>query len=105
MHQQLSCRVSIFKFTSNHPERQVREQHRISLQAIEIINDFCAQPLVLREWGFSEEHCRVTARQLGIFTGFAGKQQCPPDSADLRAALPQPAQIDEAPFLNSMLFY
>ena len=75
----------------------------VSLQAIEIINDLCAQPMVLREWGFSEEHCRVTARQLGVFTGYAGTQQCP-SPADLRAALPQPAQIDEAPFLNSMLF-
>ena len=93
----------LFKFMSNHPERQVRERHRISLQAIEIINDLCAQPMVLREWGFSEEHCRVTARQLGVFTGYAGTQQCPPP-ADLRAALPQPAQIDEAPFLNAMLF-
>jgi hypothetical protein len=94
----------LFKFLSNHLERHVRERHRTTLQAIEIINELCAQPLVLREWGFSEEHCRVTARQLGIFTGFARLQQCPPDPANLRDALPLPAQIDEELFLNPMLF-
>mmetsp|Transcript_41001 Transcript_41001/g.85559 ORF Transcript_41001/g.85559 Transcript_41001/m.85559 type:complete len:1077 (-) Transcript_41001:1365-4595(-) len=94
----------MFRFYSGQSEAVVRHRHRTSLQAIEIINDLCTQPLVLREWGFSEEHCRVAAVSLGSFTGFAGVQFCPPDPSDLRAALPQPAQIDEAPFLNSILF-
>ena len=94
----------VFKFCANHDERQVRTRHRPTLEAIEIINDLCAQPLVLREWGFSEEHCRVTARQLGIFTGFAGLRHCNPDPISSRAALVQPEQIDEAPFLNPMMF-
>jgi hypothetical protein len=94
----------IFKLGSNHSERQVRARHSLTLEAIEIINDICAQPLVLQEWGFSEEHCRVTARQLGIFTGFAGLHHCQPDPASLREALPKPEQIDEAPFLNPMMF-
>ena len=94
----------MFRFYSGQSETVVRQRHRVSLQAIEIINDLCTQPLVLREWGFSEEHCRVATASLGSFTGFAGVQFCPPDPPDLRAALPQPAQIDEAPFLNSVLF-
>ena len=89
---------------SGESERRVRERHGTTLQAIEIINELCAQPSVLVTWGFSEEHCRVTARQLGIFTGAAGLQHCAPDPTSLRDQLPLPAQIDEAPFLNPMLF-
>jgi hypothetical protein len=85
-------------------ERCVRERHCTTLQAIEIINELCAQPAVLVTWDFSEEHCRVTARQLGIFTGIAGLQHCAPDPTSLRDQLSLPAQIDEAPFLNPMLF-
>ena len=94
----------LYRFMSNQPEQHVRERHRTSFQAVEVINDLCAQPLVLREWGFSEEHCRVTATQLGVFTGYDGLQHCPPDPISLRDGIPQPAQIDEAPFLNPMLF-
>ena len=94
----------IFRFYSGQPDWMVRQRHSTSLQAIEIINELCAQPHVLREWGFPEEHCRVATLLLGNFTGFAGVQYCPPDPPDLRAALPQPAQIDEAPFINSVLF-
>jgi hypothetical protein len=61
----------------------VSARHSLTLEAIEIINDLCAQPLVLKEWGFSEEHCRVTAQQLGIFTGFAGLHHCQPDPVSL----------------------
>ena len=94
----------VFKLCANHDELQVRARHHITLEAIEIINDICAQPLVLKEWGFSEEHCRVTALQLGVFTGFADLRHCPPDPVSLRDALPKPEQIDEAPFLNPMMF-
>ena len=94
----------LFRFYSGQTEAQVRQRHSTALQAIEIINDLCAQPLILREWSFSEEHCRLATSLLGSFTGFAGVQQCPPDPPELRAALQQPAQIDEAPFLNSVLF-
>ena len=30
----------------------------------------------LQDWGFPPEHCHVTARQLGVFTGFGGLQHC-----------------------------
>ena len=82
----------------------MRTRHHLTLEAIEIINELSAQPLGLKEWGFSEEHCRVTARQLGIFTGFAGLRHCNPDPISSRAALVQPEQIDEAPFLNPTMF-
>jgi hypothetical protein len=85
-------------------ERCVRERHGTTLQAIEIINELCAQPTVLDKWSFSEEHCRVTARQLGVFTGIAELKQCAPDPTSLREQLTLPAQIDEALFLNPMLF-
>jgi len=51
-------------------------QRRFSkaLQAVDIINTLCTQPLVLREWSFSEEHCYVTTRLLGAYTGVAGVQ-------------------------------
>ena len=82
----------IFKFCSNHSERQVRARHSLTLEAI--INDVCAQPLVLQERGFLEEHCKVTARQLGFFTGFASLHHCQPDPASLREALQKPEHID-----------
>jgi len=94
----------MFRFYSGQSETVVRQRHRTSLQAIEIINDLCTQPLVLKEWGFSEEHCHLATASLGTFTGVAGVQYCLPDPPHLRAALPQPAQLDEAPFLNSVLF-
>ncbi len=93
----------LFKFMSNQLEGRVREQHSTP-QAVKFINDLCAQPQALREWGFSEEQCRVVARQRGIFTGFAGMiQHCLPDPVRARELLPLPAQIDEASFLNPML--
>ena len=58
----------------------------------------------LQDWGFPPEHCHVTARQLGVFTGFGGLQHCAPDRADLGQPFPQPAELDEAPFLNQMMF-
>ncbi len=38
----------IFKLGSNHSELQVRARHSLTLKAIEIINDICAQPMVLQ---------------------------------------------------------
>jgi hypothetical protein len=60
----------------------------------------------LQEWDFPPEHhdCRVAARQLGVFTGFGGLQHCAPDRADLGQPFPQPAELDEAPLLNQMMF-
>ena len=89
---------------SGQEEQYVQRHHNISLQAVEIINDLCAQPDVLQDWGFPPEHCHVTARQLGVFTGFGGLQHCAPDRADLGQPFPQPAELDEAPFLNQMMF-
>ena len=94
----------MYRFYSGQSEMVVRQRHHTSLQAIEIINELCTQPFVLKEWGFSEELCQVAVNSLGTFTGFAGVQYCLPDPPSLRAALTQPAQIDEAPFLNSVLF-
>jgi hypothetical protein len=94
----------LFRFMSGQEEQYVQRHHSISLQAVEIINDLCAQPDVLQDWGFPPEHCRVTARQLGVFTGFGGLQHCAPDRADLGQPFPQPAELDEAPFLNQMMF-
>ena len=92
----------MYRFYSGQSEMVVRQRHHTSLQAIEIINELCTQPFVLKEWGFSEELCQVAVNSLGTFTGFAGVQYCLPDPPSLRAALTQPAQIDEAPFLNSV---
>jgi len=55
----------MFRFYSGQSETVVRQRHRTSLQAIEIINDLCTQPLVLKEWGFSEEHCHLATASLG----------------------------------------
>ena len=84
------CDIS-FKFMSSHNERQVRERHRTTLEAIDTIHDNCAQPLVLNEWGFSEENYRVIARQLGVFTGYSGLQQCPLGPPHLRDEIQRPA--------------
>ena len=94
----------LFRFMSGQEEQYVQRHHRLSLQAVDIINDLCAQPEVLQEWGFPPEHCLVVSRQLGIFTGFGGLQHCAPGSTDLGQPFPQPAELDEAPFLNQMMF-
>jgi hypothetical protein len=51
----------LFRFMSGQEERYVQRHHSISFQAVDIINDLCAQPDVLQEWGFSPEHCRIAA--------------------------------------------
>ena len=100
----MSLRDVLFRFMSGQAERYVQRHHSISFQAVDIINDLCAQPDVLQEWGFSPEHCRIAARQLGVYTGFGGFQHCTQDSIDLGQPFPQPAELDEAPFLNQMMF-
>jgi hypothetical protein len=79
----------LFRFMSGQAERYFQRHHSISLQAVDIINDLCAQPDALQELGFSPEHCRIAARQLGVFTGFGGLQHCTPDRIDLGQPFPQ----------------
>ena len=51
-------------------------------------------------------HCRIAARQLGVFTDFGGLQHFALEHADLGQPFPQPAKLDEPPFfLNQMIFY
>ncbi len=64
--------ADLFQFMSGEPAERLQHRYRFSLRAVEIINDLCEQPLLLRDWFFSEEHCALTARLLGAFTGFAG---------------------------------
>ena len=59
----------------------------------------------LADWAFSEEHCYLTARLLGAFTGFAGVQMCPPDPQNFFQIVSQPTPFeDEAPFLNTIFY-
>jgi hypothetical protein len=46
----------LFQFMSGEPADRLQHRYRHSLQAVDIINDLCAQPLLLRDWFFSEEH-------------------------------------------------
>jgi hypothetical protein len=82
----------------------LQRQYHDSLQAVDIIQDLCSDPLVLREWHFPEEHCYLTARLLGAFSGFAGIQASPPDPCFLFSAVSHPACLDEAPFLTPIFF-
>jgi hypothetical protein len=76
-----------------------------ALQAVNIINTLCVQPLVLRTWSFSEEHCYITTLLLGAFTGFAGVQMCSPDPNFFLQIVSQPPPFeDEAPFLNTIFY-
>jgi hypothetical protein len=92
-----------FLFQFIHSDR-LQHRYRHSLQAVDIINDLCAQPLLLRDWFFSEEHCALTTRLLGAFTGFAGTLMCPPDPDQFFSTVSQLALLDEAPFLNTIFF-
>jgi hypothetical protein len=87
------------------PVDRLRRRYHESLQAVDIIQDLCSDPLVLREWHFSEEHCYLTARLLGAFTGFAGIQANPPDPCLFFSAVSHPAFLDEAPFLTPIFFF
>ncbi len=64
----------LFRFMSEVPADHLRRRFNASLQAIDIVHELCAQPLVLHDWSSSEEHCYLTTRLLGAFTGFAGLQ-------------------------------
>ena len=64
----------------------MQRHHRTSLQTVDIINDLRAQPDILQELGFPSEHCRIAARQLGVFTGFGAAQRTSPTSASSSAA-------------------
>ncbi len=55
----------LFQFMSGEPADRLQHRYRHSLQAVDIINDLCAQPMLLRDWYFSEEHCALTTRLLG----------------------------------------
>jgi hypothetical protein len=62
----------LFQCMAGDPVDRLRRRYHEALQAVDIIQVLCSDPLVLREWHFSEEHCNVTARLLGAFTGSAG---------------------------------
>ena len=41
--------------------QRLQQRFCLAIKAVDIINDLCAQPLLLRDWAFSEEHCHLTA--------------------------------------------
>ncbi len=84
------------------PMDRLQRRYHEALQAVDIIQDLCSDPLVLWEWHFSEEHCYLTARLLGAFTGFAGIQASSPDPCLFFSAVSHPAFLDEAPFLTPL---
>ena len=83
----------------------MQRHHSTSLQTVDIINDLRAQPDILQELGFPSEHCRIAARQLGVFTGFGGLQHCTTDLTDLGQLFrSQPSSTRLPLFLNQMMF-
>jgi hypothetical protein len=58
----MSFAYLLFQFMSGEPADRLQHRYRHSLQAVDIINDLCAQPLLLRDWHFSEEHFALTTR-------------------------------------------
>jgi len=40
----------LFQFMSGQPADRLQSRYRHSLQAVDIINDLCAQPMLLRDW-------------------------------------------------------
>jgi hypothetical protein len=85
------------------PVDRLQRRYHESLKAVDIIQDLCSDPLVLQEWQFLEEHCYLTARLFGAFTGFAGIQASPPDPCFFFSAVSHPAFLDEAPFLTPIV--
>ena len=95
----------LFHSMSGDSPQRLQQHFHLSLQAVDIINNLCTQPLVLRDWHFSEEHCHLTIRLLGAFTGFGGAQICAPEPDNFAQVVAAPAlPHDEAPFLNSIFF-
>ncbi len=66
----------LFCTMSGDSSELLQRRFTVPLQAVVKLNNLCAQPLVVRDWFFSEEHCLLMARLLGAFTGFAGAQIC-----------------------------
>ena len=95
----------LFHSMSGDSPQRLQQHFHLSLQAVDIINNLCTQPLVLRDWHFSEEHCHLTIRLLGAFTGFGGAQICAPEPDNFAQVVAAPAlPHDEALFLNSIFF-
>jgi hypothetical protein len=59
---------------SNDRADQLQRHLNVALQAVDIINDLCTQPLAQRDWSFSEEHCCLTTLLRCAFTCFAGER-------------------------------
>jgi hypothetical protein len=66
----------LFRFMPDYHADHLQLRFNVALQAINIINELCMQPLVLRDWSFSELHCYLTMLLLGAFTGFVCMQTC-----------------------------
>jgi hypothetical protein len=94
----------LFQCMAGEPVDRLQWRYHEALQAVDIIQELCSDPLVLREWHFSEEHCYLTTRLLGAFTGFAGIQASPPDPCLFFSAVSHSAFLDEAPFLTPLFF-
>jgi hypothetical protein len=94
----------LFQCMAGAPVDRLRRRYHEALQAIDILQDLCSDPLILREWHFSEEHCQLTARLLGAFTGSAGIRASPPDPCLVFSAVSHPALLDEAPFITPLFF-
>jgi hypothetical protein len=95
----------LFHSMSGDSPQRLQQHFHLSLQAVDVINDLCTQPLVLYDWHFSKEHCHLTTRLLGAFTCFWGAQICAPEQANFAQVVAPPALLhDEASFLKSIFF-
>ena len=94
-----SADAILVQLDAGQTEAGARQSHcRVtSLQAINVINHLRAQTLAQREWGFSEEHCRVAHYWDSSLDSTACSNHAR-QTLQSYAPCSQQALIDEAPF-------
>ncbi len=50
----------LFQCMAGEPVDRLQRRYHEALQAVDIIQELCSDPLALWEWHFSEEHCYLT---------------------------------------------
>ena len=100
----IACDV-LFLCFSTQDTQSIQRRHGAALEALELLYEMLARPTVLTAFGYSAEQTTTALQFFGSFVGFGGLDTVEPDDAALRrVADRRPRALEEAPFLQPLLF-
>ena len=100
----IACDV-LFLCFSKQDSQSIRRRHGPALEALELLYEMLARPAALAAFGYSREQTDTTIQFFGKFVGAGGLDSLEPDDWWLRrAADRRPQSLEEAPFLQPLLF-